>query len=171
MTPSGAVRSLQVLLAAATLVLSGCLYGFSGGGGLPGNLRTVAVQPFDNQSPSSEVQQELLEEVRKGMRDRLSLREATEQKADIVVKGIITRYEVDLPAGSSADPRQTTSTRRRVQLVIDIEILDQTTGRSLYTRKQMSTEGQYPEGGEPAGRKAAVEAMVTQLIEGMQSQW
>ena len=171
MTPSGAVRSLRVLLAFATITLSGCLYGFSGGGGLPRNLKTVAVQPFDNQTPSSEVQRELLEEVRKGLRERLSLREAPEQKADVVVKGVITRYEVDLPAGSSADPRQTTSTRRRVQLVIDIEIVDQTTGRSLYTKKQMSTEGQYPEGGEPTGRKAAVEAMVTQLIEGMQSQW
>ena len=80
MTPSGAVRRLRVLLAAAPLLLSGCLYGFSGGGGLPGNLRTVAVQPFDNQTASSEVQRELLDEVRKGMRDRLSLREARERR-------------------------------------------------------------------------------------------
>ena len=41
MTPSGAVRSMRVLLAFAVLMLSGCLYGFSGGGGLPSNLKSL----------------------------------------------------------------------------------------------------------------------------------
>lgn len=171
MTPSGAVRSLRTLLAMSALLMSGCLYGFSGGGGLPRNLRTVAVQPFDNLTPSSDIQREVLEETRKGMLGRLSLREAPEQKADVVVRGTIVRYEVDLAAGVSADPRQTTSTRRRLQLVIDIEIIDQTTGRTLLKKQGLSTEGQYPEGGEASGRKQAVESYVTQVIEGMQSQW
>lgn len=177
MTPSGAVRSLRssvtrvALLCIGTLVLGGCLYGFSGGGGLPRNLRTVAVQPFDNLTASSDIQREVLDEVRKGMRDRLSLREATEQKASVVVKGTIVKYEVDLPAGASADPRQTTSTRRRLQLVVDIEILDQITGRMLFSKKGVSSEGQYPEGGEATGRKSAIESFVTQVVEGMQSQW
>ncbi len=170
MTPSGAVRSFRALVMTAPLLLSGCLYGFTGGG-LPPSLRTVAVQPFDNQTASSDVQLEVLEEVRKGMRDRLSLREATEAKAHIVVRGTIVSYEVDLPAGVSADPRQTTSTRRRLQLVIDIEIIDQATGRSLYTAKGVSTEGLYPEGGEATGRRTAIETFVTKVVEGMQSQW
>lgn len=171
MTPSGAVRSLRRLLWCAPVLLSGCLYGFSGGGGLPRNLRSVAVQPFDNQTASSDVQRELLDEVRKGMRDRLSLRDATEQKADVLVRGTIVRYEVDLPAGVSADPRQTTSTRRRLQLVVDIEIIEQATGRALYMKKGLSSEGVYPEGGEATGRRTAIETFVTQLVEGMQSQW
>ncbi len=176
MTPSGAVRNLHQrtrlwFAVLPLLLLSGCMYGFTGGGGLPKNLRTVAVQPFDNQTASSEVQRELLDETRKGMRDRLNLREATEQKADVVVRGTIVRYEVDLQAGVSADPRQTTSTRRRLQLVVDIEIVDQTTTRVLFEKKGMSTEGQYPEGGEAAGRKQAIETLISQLIEGMQSQW
>ena len=171
MTLSGAGRSIGVVLAIAVTLLTGCLYGFSGGGGLPSNLRTVAVQAFDNQTASSDIQREVLEEVRKGMRDRLSLREAQEQKASMVVRGTIVRYEVDLPAGASADARQTTSTRRRLQLVIDIEILDQLTGRSLFKREGLSTEGQYPEGGEATGRRAAIESFVAQVIEGMQSQW
>ena len=176
MTPSGAVRNVRArsrlwFAVLPLLLLSGCIYGFSGGGGLPKNLRTVAVQPFDNQTASSDVQRELLDETRKGMRERLNLREATEQKADVVVRGTIVRYEVDLPAGVSADPRQTTSTRRRLQLVVDIEIVDQTTTRVLFEKKGMSTEGQYPEGGEAAGRKQAIETLISQLIEGMQSQW
>ncbi len=167
---SGVGRSL-VALFSASLLLSGCLYGFSGGGGLPRNLRTVAIQPFDNQTASAEVMKEVLDETRKIMRDRLNLREATEAKADVVVKGVITKYEVDLPAGVSADPRQTTSTRRRLQLVIDIDIQESKTGRSLFKKSGMSTEGQYPEGGEAAGRKQAIESFATLLVEGMQSQW
>ena len=172
MTRSGAVRrALVLVMAVAPIMLSGCLYGFTGGGGLPRNLRTVAVQPFDNQTASSDVQRDLLEGTRKGLRDRLSLREASEQKASVVVSGTITRYDVDLPAGVSADPRQTTSTRRRLQLTVDIEITDQTTGRSLFKRQGLTAEGQYPEGGEAEGRKAAIESFVSQVIEGMQSQW
>jgi hypothetical protein len=151
--------------------LAGCLYGFQSGGGLPRHLRSVAVQPFDNQTATPELQRELLDELRKGMRDRLNLREAPEARADLVVRGVIVRYEVDLAAGVSADPRQTTSTRRRLQLVIDAEIVDQTTGRTLFSRKGLSREAQYAEGGEATGRRNAVEGIVSDLIEGAQSQW
>lgn len=171
MTPSGAVRKLFAIALMAPVLLGGCLYGFSGGGGLPRNLRTVAVQPFDNLTASADVQREVLEETRKILRDRLSLREATEAKADVLVRGTIVRYEVDLPAGVSADPRQTTSTRRRLQLVIDIEIIEQSTGRELFKRQGLSSEGQYPEGGETTGRRTAIETFVTQVVEGLQSQW
>lgn len=172
MTRSGAARSVCWAIAVVALSMAtGCLYGFSGGGGLPRNLRTVAVQPFDNQTASPELQREILEETRKIMRDRLNLREASEQKADVVVKGVIAKYDVDLPAGVSADPRQTTSTRRRLQLVIDIEIFDQISGKSLFKKTALTTEGTYPEGGETNGRKQAIESYVTQVVEGMQSQW
>jgi len=167
-----AVRgTASVALFAAVLSLSACLYGFASGSGLPKNLRTVAIQPFDNQTAVPELQREVLEQLRKGMRERLSLREASEARADVVVRGVIVRYDVDLPAGVSADPRQTTSTRRRLQIVMDVEIVDQTTGRTLVKRAGISREGQYAEGGEATGRKNAIEALVNDLLEGAQSQW
>lgn len=162
---------VALLMLACALPLSGCLYKFSSGGGLPRNLRSVAVQPFDNQTPVPELQREILDGLRKGMRDRLNLREAPEAKADVVVRGTIVRYDVDLPAGVSADPRQTTSTRRRLQIVIDVEMIDQTTGRSLLKRAGVSKEGQYAEGGEVTGRRNAIESLVNELLEGAQSQW
>ena len=177
MRQSGDVLSLYrvisrfLLVAFFALGVSGCLYNFSSGGGLPRNLRSVAVQPFDNQTPVPELQREILDQLRKGMKDRLNLREAPEQKADVVVRGTIVRYDVDLPAGVSADPRQTTSTRRRLQIILDVEILDQSTGRILFKRAGISKEGQYAEGGEATGRKDAVESLVNEMLEGMQSQW
>lgn len=182
MTRSGAARRLSTLLGArraavyamlamCTVLQSACLYSFSGGGGLPKELRSVAVQPFDNQTAVPDLQREILDQLRRGMRDRLNLREAPEARADVVVRGTIVRYDVDLPAGVSADPRQTTSTRRRLQIVIDFEMLNQKTGQVLYKRAGSTKEGQYAEGGEVVGRRNAVESLVNELLEGAQSQW
>ncbi len=176
MMPSGvarrlarAARRVPALLLGA-LWLAGC-YGFSGGGGLPKQLKTVAIQPFDNQTAVPEIQREVFEQIRQAMRERLNLREAPEARADVVVRGTVVKYEVDLPAGVSADGRSTTSTRRRLQIVLDVEIIDQTTGRTLFKQSALQREGQYAEGGEALGRKNALESLITDLVEGVQSQW
>lgn len=176
MTPSGAVRriaraarsTLALLLAAS---LGGGCYGFSGGGGLPKQLKTVAIEPFDNQTAVPELQREVFEQLRGALRDRLNLREAPAARADVVVRGTLVKYDVDLPAGVSADGRQTTSTRRRLIIVLDVEIIDQNTGRTLLTKKGLQREGQYAEGGEAVGRKNALESLISDLVEGVQSQW
>lgn len=157
--------------AGAVLALASGCYGFSGGGGLPRHLKTVAIQPFDNQTPSPELQRELFDELRKVLRERLNLREAPEARADLVVRGAITKYDVDIIAGASADPNQTANNRRRLQIVIDIEIVDQTTGRTLMKRSNLSREGQYAEGGEVNGRRNAIESLMADIVEGVQSQW
>lgn len=149
---------------------SGC-YGFSGGGGLPKNLRTVAIQPFDNQTAAPELQREIFEQLRNVMRDRLNLREAPEARADLVVRGSIVTYDVDLPLGASADGRNTTSNRRRLQLVIDVEIVETATSRALLSKKGLSREGQYAEGAEVNGRRNALESLMNDIVEGVQSQW
>ena len=140
MTPSGAVRKIvRAAWGASALVLAlslvgGC-YGFSGGGGLPKQLKTVAIEPFDNQTAVPELQREVFEQLRAALRERLNLREAPAARADVVVRGTLVKYDVDLPAGLSADGRQTTSTRRRLIIVLDVEIIDQTTGRTLLSKK------------------------------------
>ena len=158
------------LMLGVLAVVTGC-YRFSGGGGLPRHLKTVAIQPFDNLTASPELQKEVADELRKVMRERLNLREAPEAKADLVVRGVIAKYDVDLPAGASADSRQTTTNRRRLQLTLDIEIVDQTTGQSLLKRAGLSREGQYAEGGEATGRRNALESIMSDIVEGVQSQW
>ena len=110
-------------------------------------------------------------QLRAALRERLNLREAPAARADVVVRGTLVKYDVDLPAGLSADGRQTTSTRRRLIIVLDVEIIDQTTGRTLLSKKGLQREGQYAEGGEVAGRKNALESLISDLVEGVQSQW
>lgn len=163
-------QSMYAVAGLAMCAVTGC-YGFSGGGGLPRTLKTVAIQPFDNQTAAPELQRELFEQLRNVMRDRLNLREAPELRADLVVRGTIVTYDVDLPLGASADGRNTASNRRRLQLTIDIEIVETATSRVLLTKKGLAREGQYAEGGEASGRKNALESLMTDIVEGVQSQW
>lgn len=156
-------------LLVALLLGTGC-YGFAGGG-LPPHVRTVAVLPFDNESGSPELPGELQDALRAGLQGRLGLRDASEERANAVVRGRITRYEFDIPVAFSADPAQATSARRRLRVQVNIEIVDQVTGRVLWSRSGMTAEGEYAERNEVAGRKQAIDRIVNDVIEGAQSQW
>lgn len=164
-------RSGIASLLAVTLFLTGCLYSLSGGGGLPRHVRTVAVIPFENETANPDLTGELHQELRKAFGDRLGLRDATEQRAHAIVRGTITAYEADVPVAFSADPTRATSARRRLQLRVDVEIIDQTTGKVLFQRSGVSAEGEYAEREEAAGRKQAIQRIVNDIIEGAQSQW
>jgi hypothetical protein len=159
-----------VLVAWLASSAAGCLYGFAGGG-LPRDLKTVAVLPFENDTPVPEVQRELFEALRKAMQDRLNLRDAPADRADVLVTGTIKEYEIDLPVGVTADPRQATSARRKLQLVVDFDITNQRTGEPLASRRAERRESQYAEGAEARGRREAIEQFVNKLIDDMLSQW
>jgi Lipopolysaccharide-assembly len=162
--------SLATIRLAAVLGLTGCVYGFAGGG-LPPSVRSVAIIPFENQTPSAELQQEFMARLRRELKARLGVREAGEAQASAVVRGTITRYEPDIPIAFSSDRTQSVAARRKLQLTVDIEIYDQVAGRVLWARKGMSAEGEYAERAEADGRRQAIEKLVNDVIEGAQSQW
>jgi hypothetical protein len=153
------------------LLLTACIpYGFTGGG-LPSHVRTVAILPFENQTATPELPRELTDALRTRLHDRLGLRDASESKANAIVRGTIQRYEIDIPIGYSANNKQSTTARRMLQLVVDIEMIDQVTGKTLWQRKGLLAEGQYEERGEANGRKDAIDRIVNDVIDGAQSQW
>lgn len=131
----------------------------------------MAIIPFDNETASPELPRELLEALRHDLASRLGLRTASESKADAIVRGTITRYEPDVPVAFSADPRQATTARRRLQIVVDVEIVDQGSGKALWKRQGLSAEGEYSERAEDAGRREAIQRLVNNIVEGAQSQW
>jgi len=113
-------RSIRRFGVVSLLLLAGCLYKFSGGG-FPSHIRTVAVLPFENQTAAAEVTRELSDALRKAMQSRLGLRDASEARANAVVRGTITKYEPDVPVAFSSDPNQATSARRRLQISVDVK--------------------------------------------------
>jgi hypothetical protein len=172
MLRSGVVRHRAWrIVPALVLAVSSCLpYGFAGGG-LPGHIKTVAIIPFENQTPLPELQREILDELRKEVQSRLGLRDAPEDRASAVVRGTITKYDPDFPIGVSADPNRAVTARRQLEITVDIQIVDQTTGKTLWERKGLSAKGEYAESAEASGRKQAIQKIVADVIEGAQSQW
>jgi len=156
-------------LAWTALLLAGCRYHLTGGG-LPNDIKSVAIIPFDNETSSPELQLELNEALRKTFGSKLGLREAGEDKASAVVRGRIVRYELDVATGFSANPAQATSSRRQLQVAVHVEIVDQIRNKTLW-KGDIVALGDYPEGGETSGRKQAIEKIVADVIQGAQSQW
>jgi lipopolysaccharide assembly LptE-like protein len=159
------------LASLSALVLGGCLYGFAGGG-LPPSIKTVAVLPFDNQTPEPTLTQEISRAVREAVEQRLGLRQASEPRADAVVRGSITSYDPDLPvAYTGGEDREVNVTRRQVQITVSVEILDQKQGKPLWQRSGLVVRGDYESGQEAQGRQKALDDLVVNIVEGAQSQW
>ena len=168
-----ASRRAFVLALGAAVLLGGCRlspYRFQGGG-LPGNIKTMAVLPFENETPVPELQRELFEAMRRELQNRLNLRDASENRADAIVRGTIVKYDIDVPIGFSADPTQATTARRQLQIVVDVAIVDQASGRTLWEKKGLTAKGEYAEQNEVAGRRQAIQEVIADIIEGATSQW
>jgi lipopolysaccharide assembly LptE-like protein len=162
-------RLLSPLLFAAGL--TGCLYGFAGGG-LPPSIKTVALLPFDNQTAEPTLTQEVQTSVREAVERRLGLRQASESQADAVVRGSIVRYEPDLPVQyTGGEDRTVDVTRRLVQITVSVEIIDQKLNKPIWSNRSLLVDGEYDPGQELQGRDRALEKLVTNIVEGAQSQW
>lgn len=170
MRPSGVVRRILVSVPLAVSV-SSCLYGFAGGG-LPSHIRTVAILPFDNRTVDPGLTGEVAEAVRAAMENRLGLRPAAESQADAIVRGSITRYESDVAlAFQQREAGNVSVTRRLVRITVTVEIFDQTQQRTLWQRSGLTVEGEYDPPQEREGRELALERLVSDIVDGAQSQW
>jgi hypothetical protein len=169
---SGLLASRRVIAPLLLIAgLNGCLYGFAGGG-LPPAIKTVALLPFDNQTAEPTLTQEVGNSVREALQQRLGLRQASANQADAVVRGSIVRYEPDLPVQyTGAENRSVSVTRRLVQITVSVEILDQKQGKPIWQRSGLIVEGDYDTGQEIQGRAKALDNLVTNIVEGAQSQW
>lgn len=166
--PGVFARSAAALLAVA--LVTGCLYKFRGGG-LPGEVRTIAVLPFDNRTGEPQLTQEVFEAIRQAAAGRLGLRAASEADADAVVRGEIVRYDAEQPLSYESGVGNVNVTRRQVTITINVEIVDQREGKTLWRGNGLSVNGEYNPPQEAEGRRVAIQKLVTSFVEGAQSQW
>ncbi|HTK47852.1 MAG TPA: LPS assembly lipoprotein LptE [Gemmatimonadaceae bacterium] len=131
----------------------------------------MAILPFDNETPSPDVQRELLDAMHRELQTRLGVRDASEARADAIVKGVIRSYDADVPIAYSSDPAQALTARRRLRITLDVQIVDQTNGKTIWEKSGLAAEGEYAERDEAGGRREALRRIVNDIVEGAQSQW
>lgn len=159
----------SIATSVAACGLAGCLYTFAGGG-LP-NIKTVAILPFDNDTPQPTLTNDVTAAVTDAVQGRLGLRAAAQASADAVVRGRVVRYDPDVPVAFQPGVGRADVTKRQVQLTVDVEIVDQRTGRTLWQRQGLSLVGEYSPPQEGDGRKLALQKLENEIVDGAQSQW
>lgn len=160
-------------LASLCVVLAACsVYSFSGGGGLPGHIDTIAILAFDNQTTQFTLTQELTQELQDQVPGRLGLNPAGEATANAVLRGIILRYG-ERAVNYQEDPGGPVIFQRQVDITISAEIYDVVEDQVLWSARALSASGQYlPDTqNELVGRAIAIENLVQAIIDGAQSQW
>lgn len=161
----------------ATLVIAaGCLYSFSGGGGLPGHVRTLAVLPFENQTTQFTLTQEVTQTLQDELTQRLGLRHASDQAADAVLRGRILSYtnepSIFRRPGAGEPGESVVEDQRRVTITISVELYDAVKNQMLWESSGVSATGEYLlTEGEEKGRQLALRNLVQKVVDGAQSQW
>lgn len=167
-------RPLRLLVSSLALVLlTGCLYSFVGGG-LPGHIRTVAVEPFENATPQPILESEIERRIQEQLPRSLGVRIAAMDAADAVVRGRLTGYDEVAASFRPTDADQRIDVaQREVRITFEAEIYDLIEDRPLWRGQGQTVIGNFQPSSETAeeGRARAVEDLVQRIIEGAQSQW
>lgn len=131
----------------------------------------MAILPFDNQTPQPVLTKEVNDAITEAIERRLGLRLAAQSNADALVRGRIARYDADVPLAFQPGTGTATVTKRQVQLTLDVEILDQRNGKTLWQRQGLSVVGEYSPPQEADGRTVALQKLENEIVDGAQSQW
>lgn len=159
-------------LAAAGL-LAGCMYTFSGGGGLPSDIETIYVPPVENTTNQFALSEPITQGLLEAIRGRLGGRVAAEEAADAVIRVRLTGYDNQAMNFAAREGVGAEVFQRRVSLRAAVEFIDQTQGDTIWSSSSVLGTGEYApnEQTEEAGIELAVENLIQKIIDGTQSQW
>jgi len=165
-----------VLRAAALAIgacLTGCNYSFRAGSFPPPHVRSIAIEPFDNETTRFELSAELYDELLQKLPSALGIRTAGADVADAIVRGSISRYDVVAPSYRAGQPGQpATVLQRQVNLSASVEIIDLVENVVLWESNNVTARGEFAEGSpEEGGRLRAIELLVQEIVDGAQSNW
>ena len=157
----------------AVVALAGC-YSFSGGGGFPSDVKTLFIQPFDNETVQFELDQMIFRTLQEKVPRALGIRPGSEQNADAVLRGKILRYE-DAAQNYRPGDSQTgvTVLQHQVQITISLQLVNRKKNEILWESTGLTGRGEYrpADQRDEVARQQAINHLVQQIIDGAQSQW
>jgi hypothetical protein len=163
---------------ATALLLAACNYGLSGGGGFPSDIRTIFIEPFQNETVQVELDQQLFTKLQERLPRALGTRPGSETSADAVIRGRILRYE-DVAQSYRASPggQQQGSgvdvLTHQVMITVAVEIVDRKRNVVLWDSQSVVGRGEYriDDQRDVDARDQALNHILQLIIDGAQSQW
>jgi hypothetical protein len=164
------MRRKVVFALLGIVLLSGCNYGFRGGGGFPSHVRTVYVERFENQTVQFNLENELYTKLIDELPRRLGVRTAGREVADVIVRGRVVRYDDAAPNYRPGE--RTEVLQRQVVVTLAVEVIDVRRNVILWESSGLTGNGVYNNSQtDAAGKVGAIENLVQRIIDGVQSQW
>lgn len=168
-------RRLAGRIVALALLAStgGCLYGFSGGGGLPDHIQTVYVPPVKNDTQRFALTERVTQGLLDAVRSRLGGQTAAEEQADAVIRVTLTRYRDEAISFEAREDEGADVFQRRVTVTASVEIEDRVRDRTLWSSSSVRGTGEYApeEETDEVGVEGAIEDLVQRVVNGAQAQW
>jgi hypothetical protein len=169
-------RTLGTLIAAVSALTSVSCYGFAGGGGFPSDIKTMFIEPFANESVQADLDQLLFRKLQDKVPRALGTRPGTQQNADAVLRGKITRYDdvgQNYQAGSVTNSGSINVLTYQVTISVSAEIIDRKRNVVLWESQSIVGRGEYKRDSEKDidGRERALNHVIQLIIDGAQSQW
>lgn len=149
------------------------MYGFEGGG-FPAHIRTIYIEPFENQTAQYDIEQELYARLIDDLPAKLGLQPAGRQNADAILTGSIRRYQdvaQNYRAGEGGAGGGVLS--HEVQIGIQAQLVDVRDNVIRWESSSLVGRGTYSPGSEndDIAQQQAIDKIIEQIIDGAQSQW
>ncbi len=161
------------LVACLGAVTGSCNYGFEGGG-FPPHIRTIYIEPFENETPQFELQGQIFTALVDELPGQLGLRTAGQESADAILRGRILRYDdVAQNYRPGTDQAVGATLAHEVQIGITAELVDIRDNVIRWEARTLTGRGTYDPTSqtEVIGQAEAIENLIEQIIDGAQSQW
>lgn len=163
-----------LLLALALPLLPGCNYGFQGGG-FPAHIRTIYIEPFENQTAQFDVDQRLFTRLLDELPAQLGVRFAGREAADAILSGRIVRYDdVAQNYRPGQQPGQVADVlSHEVQIGVAVQLIDVRDNVIRWESGGLTGRGNYRPDSQDVlvGQLEAIDNIIEQIIDGAQSQW
>ena len=138
-------------LLVALLGMAGCGYHLAGtGSSLPSHIHTIAIPVFSNSSSEPEIERELTRAVRDSFIRDGRLKVANKNRADLVMKGKLTYYNLRAVSFSTSD----VATEYWVELRADIEVFDQVKNKT-FLKQNLFTKWDFTSSEDVANSESA----------------
>lgn len=148
---------------ALTLVISTCLLslacGYSAGKLLPGHIRKIYIPTFENQTTKYGIEQDLTTAVIEAFTNDNRLLVVSQDEADAMLRGVITRYE----KGALTFDRAQSVNEFKIEIGVSVEFEDLRKGKILWRDENLRAWESYSETDPLAGEEEALRAAMATL--------